>query len=131
MVLLSVLVGEATDEGYHARDLDEGAAVETIRVVGGEKALPDDWCQFHVKYLTDIVWQALEFSVQETNLFPLSLGRVYQRFDAWQGFWQVILIMKVAMFVTTIRFRLVPRSSKRTSVPTLLWTHWYSGIWRP
>lgn len=75
MVLLSVLVGEPTDEGHHARDLDEGAAVETIRVVGGEKALPDDWCQLHVNYSTDIVWQGLEFSVQETNLFPPSLGR--------------------------------------------------------
>ena len=68
MVLLSVLVDEPTDEGYHAHDLDEGAAMENIRMVGGKKALPDDSCQFHVRYSTDIVWQGLEFSIQETNL---------------------------------------------------------------
>ena len=68
MVLLSVLVDEPTDEGSYARDLDKGAAMENIWMVGGEKALPDDSCQFHVRYSTDIVWQGLEFSIQETNL---------------------------------------------------------------
>jgi hypothetical protein len=68
IVLLSVLVDEPTDEGYHARDLDKRAAMENIRMVGGEKALPNDSCQLHVRYSTDIVWQGLEFSIQKTNL---------------------------------------------------------------
>jgi hypothetical protein len=67
MVLLSVLVDESTDEGCHARKLDKGATMEDIRMVGGEKALPDDSCELNAKYSTDIVWQGLEFSVQETN----------------------------------------------------------------
>ena len=43
--------------------------MENIRMVGREKALPDDSCELHAKYSTDIVWYGLEFSVQETNLY--------------------------------------------------------------
>jgi len=42
VVLLSILVDEPTGKGCNARDLDKGAAMETIWMVGGEKALPDD-----------------------------------------------------------------------------------------
>jgi len=68
VVLLSVLVDEPTGKGYDARDLDKGAAMETIWMVGGEKALSGDSCEIHVEHSTDIVWRGLGFSVQETNL---------------------------------------------------------------
>jgi len=68
MVLLPVLVVRPTDEGYHAYDLDKGTTVEKIWVVGGEKGLPVNSCEFYIKYFTDIVWRGLDLCVQETHL---------------------------------------------------------------